>query len=103
MFEGVMTSPKYTVADNGTLALSTNEFAGNIFVDSQIGTGATFYLAGANNVVSERDDPYSHYHTVKDTAGYTNIYWDAGSSRYVLQNKTGVSKAYTIVRAGHTN
>lgn len=103
VFEGVMTSPKYTVADNGTLALSTNEFAGNIFVDSQIGTGATFYLAGTNNVVSERDDPYSHYHTVKDTAGYTNIYWDAGSSRYVLQNKTGVSKAYTIVRAGHTN
>ena len=99
-FDGIITSSDYTLADGDTIELSTNEFTGNVFIDNNIGTGATIYLAGGNNVVSERDDPYGHYTVTVGSVGYTNVYWNAGTSRYRLQNLTGGSRTYTITKIG---
>lgn len=99
-FDGIITSSDYTLADGDTIELSTNEFTGNVFIDSNIGVGATIYLAGSNNVVSKRDDPYSQFSTTVGSATYTNVYWNAGTSRYRLQNLTGGSRTYTITKIG---
>lgn len=99
-FDGILTSRDIVVASDGVVALSTNEFTGRVMIDSSVGTGATFYIAGTNNTVSERDDPYGQYSPTLGGAASTNVYWDAGTSRYVLQNKTGGSMTYTVVMIG---
>jgi hypothetical protein len=36
------------------------------------------------------------YSTTFDTASKTNVYYHAGSTEYRLQNKTGVTRDYSI-------
>lgn len=41
-------------------------------------------------------DGLNVYSTVKDTASKNNLYFDAASSEYRLQNNTGSSRTYSI-------
>lgn len=58
------------------------------FINSEK-TPARFALTGATHTVSERDDPFGFWSNVKDTAASFNVYYDAPSDSYVVQNKRG--------------
>lgn len=53
---------------------------------------ARFALTGATHTVSERDDFGGFFSNTKDTASSYNVYYDAGSDSYVVQNKRVGSK-----------
>jgi len=74
---------------------STAVFAGLIIVLNTTNGGAGLFMAGGG-VVVEVADGSSTYSVTKDTGSSTNIYWDGGSSQYLMQNNTGGSRTYHI-------
>lgn len=51
---------------------------------------------GGGGAVTKLGDGLNVYSTVKDTASKNNLYFDAASSEYRLQNNTGSSRTYSI-------
>ena len=82
---------------NGTVfQFSQNTtFAGLVMVlntaDGQMGV-----FACAGGQVSEISDVANVYSKTKDTATSTNVYFDAGSGEYRMQNNTGASRTYYL-------
>lgn len=100
------TTEKWSIdAANGTTLTMSNgytfqfsaasAFAGLVMVlnttDGQMGV---FTCAGGQ--VAEVADAGGGYSKTKDTASSTNVYFDAGSGEYRMQNNTGGSRTYHI-------
>lgn len=68
-----------------------------IVIDRTNGTVATFELDGANNAVTEIDDPGTTYTTTEDSDTNTNVYHDSGNSRFELNNETGGTVDYSVI------
>jgi hypothetical protein len=90
---------------NGTVVTAINDavfqfstttvFSGLVMVGSTVdGQAALFMCAGG--VVVKIADGGNVYSTTFDTASKTNVYYHAGSTEYRLQNKTGVTRDYSI-------
>jgi hypothetical protein len=77
------------IADNSAVAICDDVFCGYVAIVTSEDMGAEFFLAGGTHIVSERDDVYGFFTPTANNAGTFNIYWDAGTSRYVIQNKRG--------------
>lgn len=97
---GILTSADITLANDESYDLVTNEFTGRVQIDSNIGTGAEMYAAGGNNVTAEISDPYGHYSNTLGTASMINFGWNAGTSRYRIENKSGGSRTLTVIMRG---
>lgn len=70
-------------------------FAGLVAViNTTDGGGALFMCAGG--VVVKIADGSSVYSTTSGTASKTNLYYDAGSNEYRMQNNTGGTRTYHI-------
>jgi len=70
-------------------------FSGLVVINNTTdGGGGVFMCSGG--VVTKIADGSSVYSTTKDTASKTNLYYDAGSSEYRMQNNTGGSRTYNI-------
>lgn len=74
---------------------ATAAFAGLIVVLNTTNGGIGLFMAGGA-VVVEVADGSNTYSATKDTATSTNIYYDAGSGQYLMQNNTGGSRTYHI-------
>jgi len=70
-------------------------FAGLVVVLNTTNGGVGLFLMGGA-VVVEVADGSNTYSVTKDTGSSTNIYWDSGSSQYLMQNNTGGSRTYNI-------
>ena len=70
-------------------------FSGLIIVTNTTNGGVGLFTAGGA-VVTKVADGSNTYATAKDTASKTNVYYDAGSSEYRMQNNTGGSRTYNI-------
>jgi hypothetical protein len=93
---GPVTSGKAVTLAAGAIAdLSTNGFNGVIFVITSGANFGMFMLQGGAGAVQELLDPSSQFGTTV-SAGANNVYWSAGSARYILQNNTAGSLTYTI-------
>jgi hypothetical protein len=57
-------------------------------------------LYGSNGVSELDFSAGGQYSVTINTAGQTNIYWDAGTSTYVVQNKTGADRVYYLTLTG---
>lgn len=77
-----------SVANDGAAAIVTGGTNGVVIVVDANGFTAVYNLKGGNNAVAEMLDPDDKFSVVKDTAGKTNIYFEAG---YKIQNKTGTN------------
>lgn len=95
-----LTSPNTTVAQDATVEVGDGTSLGFLHVVTSENVGAIYFLRGSTNTVAEVADPDSHFTITKDTATQYNIYWDAGSSRFVLQNKRTGSKNIRFVLIG---
>ncbi len=90
----------FTVADNATAVISDNGLTGFVLVTNATSNASGgFCINGSSNSVSDLTalDPFGAFSATATTAG-TNVYWDAGSSRYVIENKTGAPATYTVHR-----
>lgn len=88
-----------TLADAGKAAISdTAAVHSQVTIhDTDNDTSATFYLQGGGNAAVELGETGTDYGTTEDNDGTTNVYWDAGSSRYELNNETGGEVTYEVV------
>jgi hypothetical protein len=75
---------------------STVVFTGMILLSNATG-GATALFVVGGGVVAKVADGSNVYSTTKDTASKLNLYYDAGSGEYRLQNLTGSSATLSIV------
>ena len=85
-----------TMSNGNTFQFSAaSAFAGLAIVINTTDGGAGLFMCGGGVVVKVADGS-SVYSTTKDTASKTNVYYDAGSSEYRMQNNTGGSRTYNI-------
>lgn len=80
-----------SVADGGKEALLDTDVATAVVevIDEDSEEIGEFNLRGSNNDVQEKFDTQTHFTTTEDNAGSINVYWDAGNSRYEINNETG--------------
>lgn len=89
-----------TVANDGVAELGTTQMAGFIDIVSNSGECARFQLNGTNNTTAEVNDTQGVFSVTQGTASSINIYWNAGSSTYRLENKRGGSRNFRILHSG---
>jgi hypothetical protein len=94
----------FTVANNADVALGDDDTLGAIItITTNDYLSAIYELRGTQHSVAEIADAAGFYSPTAGTATSTNIYWDAGTSRYRLQNKRGSSMNYKIAIFGTLN
>jgi hypothetical protein len=93
---GPLMEPQFTVANNGTQDLGGTAMSGMLIVCDSEGLSAIFHLTGTNHTTAEVSDPSTVYSVTAATATSTNVFWNAGSSTYRLENKRGASRNYRI-------
>lgn len=89
-----------TVANAGVSVLGTSTMVGLLDVVSNAGHTSRFQIGGALAATIEITDPSTKFSHTKDTASMTNVYWDSGASRYMLQNNSGGSLNYSLMLHG---
>jgi hypothetical protein len=90
----------FVVANDGTSDFCDSTFTGFIMISNNEDVSAIFALKGATGATLEVSDPDGHYSVTQGTASSTNVYWNAGTSRYRLENKRGAEVTYSIFRIG---
>lgn len=58
---------------------------------------ATFELDGSNGTVTEISDPQTSFTTTEDSDTNTNVYHDAGNSRFEINNEEGDTRTYHVL------
>lgn len=91
---------QFSVASGATTPIADNTFCGLISVTSSEDSTALFELRGPTNQARELLDNAGVYSQTAGTATSVNIYWDAGSSRYLLQNNRASTLTFSIFRIG---
>lgn len=92
----------FTLADNATAEIADDTFTGFVIITTNLDVSAMYVLTGATHSVAEVSDPFGFFTAVKDSVAL-NVYWDAGSSRYLVQNKRGGGAVtFTALRLGST-
>lgn len=68
-----------------------------IVIDRTNGTVAAFELDGPNTAAVEVYDPGTVYTTTEDSDANTNVYYDAGNTRFEINNETGGAVDYSVI------
>ena len=85
-----------TIANTFVFQLSdASAFSGLVILNNATDGGGAVFMCSGGTVVKMADGN-SVYGTTKDTASKNNLYYDAGSNEYRLQNNTGGSRTYNI-------
>lgn len=85
-----------TMANTFVFQLSdASAFSGLVILNNATDGGGAVFMCSGGTVVKMADGN-SVYGTTKDTASKNNLYYDAGSNEYRLQNNTGGSRTYNI-------
>ncbi len=82
--------------------IADNTFTGFVLVSTSEDVSAIYCLRGTNNTTLEVADPNAFFTPTVGSANQYNIYWDAGTSRYVIQSKRPVNANVSVYRIGTT-
>lgn len=82
---------KKPIANNGTFDLTIS--TGSVIITD--GSGKTAMFMCSASAVTEMADPGNVFSTSSGTAG-TNVFWNAGTGAFRIENKTGGLVNYTI-------
>jgi hypothetical protein len=83
-----------TVANDGTYDIATG--SGVLVISGSDAASAIFFLwYGSSNIVYQ--DGSNLYSNTLDTGSKTNVYYNAGTGKYRIQNKTGSSRDYHMM------
>lgn len=88
-----------TLADDATYTIGGVNTRGWLFIVDSEAVGAQFFLRGSSGVATEVSDPYSVFAN-SDLDTYNCVYWDSGSSSYILKNRRGASRTYYLTLVG---
>lgn len=104
---GAMSSDAYhggvtfNVAVGATAPIADNTFTGFVMVTEAVeNVSAIFHLSGTTQTTAEVADTAGFFSNASGTASSNNIYWDAGSSRYLIRNNRAVQCTYSVLRLG---
>lgn len=90
----------FSIADGATVAIADNTFTGFVMVSTSEDVSAIYAIQAATNNTTEVSDPYGFFTRVQGSALAYNIYWDAGTSRYVIENRRGTTQTVSVFRIG---
>jgi hypothetical protein len=94
-----LSSPDIIITASGTANIGSHEMIGILFItDVTGGNSAIYSLNGATT--TEMVDIGAYFSVTKDAGTQDNIYYDGGTSRYILQNKYAVSHTYRLLFVG---
>jgi hypothetical protein len=102
---GALAGTEFTLADTAVHTLGTTTMLGvlTVVVTSADNCSAVYNIRGTNNVTGELLDPQGLFTAAAGGAASHNIYWNAGTSRYELENNRGGSRSYQLFFVGrHT-
>lgn len=96
---GILAKPTAQIAVNGTVDIGGADMnvLSYIVTDGNEMAEAALLGGGANTVVRQISGAWSG---AQGTAGKHNVYWNAGTSTYRIENKTATPRFYYIVRLG---
>lgn len=100
IIETSLTSTEVSIANNGTYALGGTDATGLVLITTREPAVAEYALLGSSATTAERYDSAGTFTITKDTAASWNVYWNAASSQYYLQNKRGSTILVRVVRLG---
>lgn len=92
----------FSIANDAVVAIADNTFTGFVMVSTSEDVSAIYVLRGGTQTVAEVSDPDGFFTVTSGTGSAYNIYWDAGTSRYVIQNKRGSTQTVSVFRIGTT-
>lgn len=90
----------FSLANTATAAIADNTFTGFILVSTSEDVSAIYCLSATTGTVSEISDPFGFFTNTVSTPSRYNIYWDAGTSRYRIENLRGVTATISVLRLG---
>lgn len=97
---GAISEDFVQIGNGGTYQLGGNGWMGTLIITDSEGLSAGYSLRGTNNSTLEAFDPSNVYSPTAGTASSTNIYWDAGTSKYTIQNLRGAVRDYKFTLLG---
>jgi hypothetical protein len=100
IFGGALSEEIITIANDGIAEIAPQSSMGMITIQDSEGLGAIYHLRGNYNVTSEVADPAGVFSPTQGIAASTNIYWDAGNTRYSIENKRGSERKYKVLMVG---
>lgn len=88
-----------SIANDGTLDIDTDRVAGCLLITSVSGKTALVGVSGTvhTTVVFAVAGTWSG---TQGTAATINVYWNAGTSTYRLENKSGAAQVFFVTRFG---
>lgn len=90
-----------TLANNAVAPALQDGLEGWLYVGSDDHEGALFFIRGSTHTLTKIHESAAGVFTVTPTnAGTINVYWDAGNSRYSIENKRGGSRIITLTFVG---
>lgn len=96
-----ITNDPQSVANTGVISLGADTTnLGYLVVTNSGNICALFMLQGTNRNVAEINDAAGQFSVTAGTGSSTNVYWSSGNSRYELQNNTGGTLSYRLIRLG---
>lgn len=95
------TGTSVTIPNASYITLAGQTFVGYVFIATDEDTGALYFLNGAAGASIEVHDSNAMFTNALGGANSYNVYWDAGSTSYRLQNNRTVGNhAVRIFRVG---
>lgn len=89
-----------SLAVDATTVLADDSFTGFVFVSSSEDISGLYVLRGGTHTVGEVSDTSAAFTPTQGTGSSMNIYWDAGTSRYLLENKRAGTITVSVFRIG---
>lgn len=88
-----------TLGDTEKAAISaTDAVMGTFFVhDTTNDTSGVYALQGDGNAATNVSAAGGTYGTSEGTDASINVYWDAGNSRYEIENQTGGEATFEVI------
>lgn len=85
--------PPHVIAQDATDVIGkADDTCGYVDIVTSENVMARFVLTGTTHTTGERDDTFGFFSATKDTAASYNVYYDAASGNYLIQNKRTGSK-----------
>lgn len=99
---GFQVAATRTIANAGTYDFPNGSTPrGFLFITSEADNAtAIFQLRGGTGSTSEVSDPVGLFSAVSGTATSTNVFWNAGTNAYRIENNRGGSRTYELVLIG---
>jgi len=91
------------IANDALLAIADNTFTGFVLISASEDVCAIYMLMGLTQSTQEVADTAGFFSPTVGTASSYNVYWNAGTSRYVIQNKRGATVNVSVYKIGTAN